>query len=126
MGEGTDPTVDFVGHIGGDDFLVLFCSPDWELRCQRILNWFGATICTLFSAEDLAGGGYMTDDRHGAQVFTPLVSLSIGGIHVDPQHFSTHHQVSSAAALAKKEAKKILDEIVGGLFASIQRYLAQD
>ena len=105
--EGTDPTVDFVGHIGGDDFLVLFCSPDWELRCQRILNWFGATICTLFSAEDLAGGGYMTDDRHGAQVFTPLVSLSIGGIHVDPQHFSTHHQVSSAAALAKKEAKKI-------------------
>ncbi|MDO8787751.1 MAG: GGDEF domain-containing protein [Sulfuritalea sp.] len=105
--EHTDPAVDFVGHIGGDDFLVLFSSPDWELRCQRILNWFGAAIGPLFSAEDLASGGYMTDDRHGAHVFTPLVSLSIGGVHVDPQHFSTHHQVSSAAAVAKKEAKKI-------------------
>jgi hypothetical protein len=37
-----------------------------------------------------------------------LVSLSIGVVHVDPQHVSTHHQVSSAAAVAKKEAKKIV------------------
>jgi GGDEF domain-containing protein len=105
--EYADVSVDFVGHIGGDDFLVLFRSPDWEMRCHNILEWFGATVGTLFSAEDLAGGGYMTDDRHGVRVFSPLVSLSIGVIHIDPQRFSTHHQISSAAALAKKEAKKI-------------------
>ncbi|TRZ99719.1 MAG: GGDEF domain-containing protein [Rhodocyclaceae bacterium] len=107
LSEHTDPAVDFVGHIGGDDFLMLLCSSDWELRCRRIIDGFGAAVGAVFSAEDLANGGYMTDDRHGVRVFTPLVSLSIGVIHVDPQHFSTHHQVSSAAAVAKKEAKKI-------------------
>ncbi len=30
-----DPQLDFVGHIGGDDFMVLFRSPYWKNRCQR-------------------------------------------------------------------------------------------
>jgi diguanylate cyclase (GGDEF)-like protein len=102
-----DPKLDFVGHIGGDDFLVLFGSADWEDRCQRILAQFASAARVLYSPDDLAAGGYVTEDRHGNRVFTPLVSLSIGVVHVDPQRFSTHHQISSAAAVAKKEAKKI-------------------
>ena len=34
----TDADVDFVGHIGGDDFFMLFQSADWEARCQQILR----------------------------------------------------------------------------------------
>ena len=105
--EHTDATLDFVGHIGGDDFLVLFGSSDWELRCQRILDGFGTAASSLFSPEELSDGGYMSEDRHGKRVFMPLLSLSIGVVHVDPCHISTHHQVSSSAAVAKKEAKKI-------------------
>ena len=105
--EYADPALDFVGHIGGDDFLVLFASPDWELRCRRILDWFAAAVDDLFFPEDLANGGYITDNRRGERVFTPLLSLSIGAIPIDPQHYSTPHQISSAAAVAKKEAKKV-------------------
>jgi EAL domain-containing protein (putative c-di-GMP-specific phosphodiesterase class I)/CBS domain-containing protein len=35
-----DQDVDFVGHIGGDDFFMLFQSVDWERRCKQILTDF--------------------------------------------------------------------------------------
>jgi GGDEF domain-containing protein len=33
-----DPNRDFIGHIGGDDFMILFQSEDWEARCQAMLD----------------------------------------------------------------------------------------
>jgi diguanylate cyclase (GGDEF)-like protein len=108
LAEQVDPAKDFVGHIGGDDFLILLRSEDWEQRCQQILERFGNEVRGLFSPDDLTASGYVTEDRHGQRIFTPLLSLSIGVIHVAPERFSTHHQVSSAAATAKKEAKKLV------------------
>ena len=102
-----DGARDFVAHIGGDDFMVLFKSSDWEARCQRLLGTFDAAIGNLFTPDDVARGGYMAEDRRGERVFIPLVSLSIGVVPVEPQRFSTFHQISAAAAVAKKEAKKI-------------------
>jgi len=40
-------------------------------------------------------------------VFYPLISLSLGTIHVEPKQYYSHHQIASAAAEAKKQAKKI-------------------
>ena len=105
--EHVDADRDYVGHIGGDDFMVLFRSVDWELRCRRILEKFNAAIAGLFTTDDLARGGYLAEDRKGERVFVPLVSLSIGAVQADPGRFATHHQISSAAVVAKKEAKKI-------------------
>lgn len=102
-----DSACDFAAHIGGDDFMVLFRSPDWESRCRRLLDEFGTAVRNCFTAEDVARGGYMAEDRRGERVLTPLISLSIGMVHVEPQRFSTYHQISAAAAAAKKEAKKI-------------------
>ena len=36
----------------------------------------------------------------------PLLSLSIGAVKSLPGHFQSHHELSSAAAVAKKEAKR--------------------
>src|SRR5690606_35871576 len=35
---------DFVGHIGGDDFLVLWRSADWDARCHALLEAFGLSV----------------------------------------------------------------------------------
>src|SRR5690606_42065631 len=40
LSEHVDPECDFLGHIGGDDFIILFQSADWEARCEGILNAF--------------------------------------------------------------------------------------
>lgn len=102
-----DPRVDFMAHIGGDDFMVLFASPDWETRCRRLLDEFGMVAQRFFPAEDMARGGYVAENRQGVREFVPIVSLSLGVVHVESGGFSAYHQVSAAAAVAKKEAKKL-------------------
>ena len=102
-----DRTRDFVGHIGGDDFVILFQSEDWEQRCQAMLDDFAAGISDFYSLADRERGGYISEDRQGKKVFYSLMSLSIGVIRVEPQQYYSHHQIAACAADAKKQAKKI-------------------
>ena len=102
-----DGTLDFVGHIGGDDFLVLFQSADWRARCERVIGHFEDHSRHLFSDEDLARGGILTEDRRGQRVLHALPSLSIGVVPAEPGSFHSHHEISTAAAEAKKQAKKL-------------------
>lgn len=107
LSEVCDPDRDFIGHIGGDDFIILFQSADWEARCQRALDRFANAILEFFRAEDRARQGYMAKDRHGEEVFYPLTSLSIGAVQVGSCKQASHHKISAAAAEAKKQAKGI-------------------
>ncbi|MES2114985.1 MAG: GGDEF domain-containing protein [Pseudomonadota bacterium] len=107
LSEHSDPNRDFVGHIGGDDFMILFQSEDWELRCQAILAEFELSVRDYYSLEDWDRGGYLSEDRQGKKVFYSLMSLSLGAIKVEPHQYYSHHQIATAAAEAKKQAKKI-------------------
>lgn len=102
-----DQKSDFVGHIGGDDFIVLFSSPDWELRCRQILDQFALVIKDYYSAADAERGGIEVEDRQGRVCFQPFISLSIGAVNILPGEHHSHHEVATAATRAKKQAKKI-------------------
>ncbi len=99
--------MDFLGHVGGDDFIILFQSDDWESRCESILAAFGEAAPDFFSAADLAAGGYISEDRRGNKVFHPLVSLSLGVVKIDAVRHYSSYQIASAAAEAKRQAKAI-------------------
>jgi len=105
--ENCNPALDMVGHIGGDDFIILFQSADWEKCCNKILSDFQKTIPNYYSQGDVARGGYMSEDRRGKKVFHSLASLSLGVVRVDPGQYGTTYHVASAASEAKKQAKKI-------------------
>lgn len=101
---------DFVGHIGGDDFIVVFRSPDWRDRCRRVLDQFPLATQHLYRQEHLQAGGYQGYSREGASVFHHLVSLSIGAVKVDAGHTVlpySSHQLAEFAAQAKAQAKKM-------------------
>ena len=102
-----DPEQDFVGHIGGDDFIILFQSEDWEARCQTILAAFSECVAQHLNDADMTAGGYVSEDRRGKQVFHPLLSLSLGVVRVEAGQYETHHRIAAAAADAKKQAKKL-------------------
>ncbi|OFZ67059.1 MAG: hypothetical protein A2V79_03460 [Betaproteobacteria bacterium RBG_16_56_24] len=101
-----DPVHDFIGHIGGDDFILVLQSPDWEQRCNRALTSFAHTSSALFDKDHRSIGGYLTGDRQGRIVHHPLPTLSIGAIWVNPELFGSHHEVAEAATTAKKIAQE--------------------
>lgn len=105
--ESCNAELDFVGHIGGDDFVVLFQSLDWEVRCHGMLARFDRECQALFNPDHVEAGGYHSEDRRGVMTFHALVSLSIGAVLVDPDYFHQYQEVARAAAEAKHMAKRI-------------------
>lgn len=107
----SNPLADFVGHVGGDDFVVLFQSEDWLQRCERILRDFTARARTLFNPQDLAHGGFESEDRCGVKVFFSLTCMAVGAVEVVPGRYCSPEEVASAAADAKNRAKKRPDGV---------------
>ncbi|MCA6215816.1 EAL domain-containing protein [Ideonella sp. B7] len=101
----TDPRRDFVGHVGGDDFVVLFQSDDWEPRCRAILASFNAAAAQLYDEPERQAGGVMAEDRHGNLRFHPLTTLSVGAVRVSANPSLRPEDVANAAARAKRRAK---------------------
>jgi diguanylate cyclase (GGDEF)-like protein len=102
------PESDFVGHIGGDDFLVIFRSTDWEANCRSLLKKFFIASLAHYDSKDIERGWIEAEDRQGNFTQHPLISLSIGAVRIDPSMYASHNEVAAAATLAKKEAKKTL------------------
>lgn len=102
-----EPHLDFVGHIGGDDFMVLFQSKDWEARCARALRLFDEGIAQILPPEDLQRNGYAGENRRGEAVFHAAPTLSIGVLQIFSGDYESHQEISAAAAIAKRHAKKI-------------------
>jgi GGDEF domain-containing protein len=97
---------DFVGHIGGDDFLMLFQSPDWQRRCAAVINDFNRQARDLYDDEARQAGGIEGEDRHGVVRFTPFTTLAIGAVRIPPGMFRHAEDVAGQAAIAKHEAKQ--------------------
>ncbi|HEY4375320.1 MAG TPA: phosphodiesterase [Burkholderiales bacterium] len=101
-----DRGCDLVGHIGGDDFIIIFQSTDWIERIDAALAQFGAERLALFSPEDIERGGFMSLDRRGQPQSFPLTALSVGGVEVPGGTLATQHEISARAGEAKAQAKK--------------------
>ena len=56
---------DFVGHIGGDDFLLVLGSQDWRARLNRLLEDFQSQCRRFYREEDLYAGCFVAHDRSG-------------------------------------------------------------
>lgn len=102
---------DFVGHIGGDDFLILWRSADWEARCHTLLKAFGSQVRAYLLdsglIEDVTHDGYQAQNRAGEQQYFRWPSISLGAIKVKPQQYDSYQQIATAAAEAKAQAKNI-------------------
>ncbi|MFY8042572.1 MAG: diguanylate phosphodiesterase, partial [Rhodoferax sp.] len=103
--EQCDSQRDFLGHVGGDDFIILFQSPDWKARCERLVVDFAERAMAMFDDAARASGGIEAEDRHGVKRFFPCTTLSIGAVAIDGSQFSRAEDVANQAAMAKHAAK---------------------
>jgi diguanylate cyclase (GGDEF)-like protein len=95
---------DFVGHVGGDDFIVIFRSKDWRERCETIFSDFRLAYESLLPQTHK---DYWSSDRHGNRQRFGALTLAIGCVSPDAKTCTTHHQVSLLLADAKHNAKKL-------------------
>ncbi|WP_017443735.1 GGDEF domain-containing protein [Gayadomonas joobiniege] len=97
----------FVGHIGGDDFVVIFYQNNYGELLNQIMQNFNKRIDAFFSEEDKQKQGYYGHTRSGEEAFYPLISLAIGVVSPDIHCCQSHHHVAELATDAKKQAKKM-------------------
>ncbi len=99
------PRVDFVGHVGGDDFVFLMRSQDWSLRLAAIVEELEASLINFYSVEHRQAGGVDGFDREGTQRRFPLLSASIAAVEIDGRRHVTADEVADALRETKRVAK---------------------
>jgi diguanylate cyclase (GGDEF)-like protein len=102
-----DSQRDFLGHVGGDDFILLFQSHDWRARSERLVEEFNTQARSLFDDAARQAGGIEAEDRHGVPRFFPFTTVSIGAVAIDGSCVARAEDVANLAALAKHDAKHL-------------------
>ncbi len=95
----------FVGHVGGDDFIVVIDPEHEEAFAHRVLDVFDRMVLTYYSDEDRARGKVYVVNRKGKEEDFPLMSISIAAVVCERSRFSSPAEVSRAAAEVKKFLK---------------------
>jgi EAL domain-containing protein (putative c-di-GMP-specific phosphodiesterase class I)/GGDEF domain-containing protein len=108
LADACDPTRDFLGHVGGDDFLILFQSETWHARARRAIETFNEGAQRFYAPGDRLAGGIHGEDRHGNATFFTFVTMAIGCVHIAAGEGAQHSSdaIASLAALAKRRAKQ--------------------
>jgi EAL domain-containing protein (putative c-di-GMP-specific phosphodiesterase class I)/GGDEF domain-containing protein len=109
LSERVDPARDFVGHIGGDDFLLVLNSADWRARLNRLLEDFQSQCRRFYRDEDLDAGCFVAHDRVGKRQEFALLSLSLGVVRLRAEQCAQldANQLAGLASEAKRHAKAV-------------------
>jgi PleD family two-component response regulator len=97
---------DFVGHIGGDDFLIVTSPHHAETIAREAGRRFAATIGEAVDAEAAARGWYEGVDREGVPRRFPLAGISCVVLTTAPGRWRSMIHLGSLAADAKRRAKQ--------------------
>ncbi len=97
---------DFVGHIGGDDFIVVTSIDKAEEIAKKIINNFNQIVPSFYNEEDRKNGYIITKDRVGNTVKFPLLGVSIGIVHNLYKPLTSYAQISHIGSELKKAAKQ--------------------
>lgn len=70
-------TGDFIGHIGGDDFVAIVAGNGVEELCRTVIDDFDRSVPDFYGKNDLDRGFITTKNRHGIEEDFPLLSIAI-------------------------------------------------
>jgi GGDEF domain-containing protein/CHASE3 domain sensor protein len=98
---------DFIGHVGGDDF-VFITTPDLMRDVSNeIITLFDRRIPDFYSAEDREKGYIAGKTRQGVDMKFPIMTISIAIVTNDRRTYNDPLEVSEVAAELKDYAKTI-------------------
>ncbi len=104
--KGVGSSATFVGHIGGDDFVVVTSPEHATAIAEEVIRRFDELSPTLYEPEDAARGFVEAEDRQGKRQRFPLVSVSIGIATTAGRRFSHRAEAVQVATELKNYTKR--------------------
>jgi diguanylate cyclase (GGDEF)-like protein len=105
-GKGVGGSATFVGHIGGDDFVVVTAPEHAVPIAEEVIRRFDELAPTLYEPEDGARGFIEAEDRQGNRQRFPLLSVSIGIATTASHRFSHRAEAVQVATELKNYTKR--------------------
>jgi GGDEF domain-containing protein len=98
---------DFVGHVGGDDFVVITTPEYMREICSEVISEFDRRIPGFYDQQDRENGFILGNNRLGEEMRFPLMTISIAIVTNVQRRLSSPLEVSEIAAELKEYAKTI-------------------
>jgi len=96
----------FVGHVGGDDFVIV-CEADIAATlAERTIERFDAQIAQLYDDAERERGGIEVVSRRGETQLYPVITISIGVATTERRTYSHYAEAVAVASEMKSYAKK--------------------
>jgi PleD family two-component response regulator len=102
----------FVGHIGGDDFMVLCPPDDGERVADRIVAEFDRAVPDMYDPEDRNRGFVeVLNRRHVSERF-PFMSVTVALVNTDRYAITHQAELNDLATELKQHGKSIAGSVV--------------
>jgi diguanylate cyclase (GGDEF)-like protein len=98
----------FVGHIGGDDFISIVTCEDIQRLLEKIIRKFDTKIRGFYNREDLLSGYIECNNRKGKREKFPIISMSIAVTNIMKNNFNSCDDLGEYLSEIKKQCKKII------------------
>ena len=97
----------FIGHIGGDDFVAIIGQTDYDKVCQEIIAEFDKYTVDFYNEDDVERGYVEVANRRGIIEQFPLTTISIAVLEVDSKVYKTTLEIGEVAGQIKHQAKTV-------------------
>lgn len=102
----------FIGHVGGDDFIMTAPNEIAYTLGLKIISVFEEKKANLYCDEALRDNGIQVKNRSGKMEMFPLATLSIAGVQCVGNTCRSIYTLTEDAAIVKKECKRVPDNCV--------------
>ncbi len=99
---------DFLGHIGGDDFVAIVNYENAKKIGRSVVKNFDARIKKFYNQEDATKGWIRVVNRKGKLEKYPIMTITVAMISNKYKKYNTTLDIGEDGAMIKKKAKTIL------------------
>ncbi len=98
---------DFIGHIGGDDFMIISEVDKYKKVCDAIIRDFDESISDYYDEEDVLAGFIDSKDRSGKNKKYKIMSITISAINSANEDGMDFHEIGEELAKLKSHGKTL-------------------
>lgn len=102
------PRGEFIGHVGGDDFVAILSSYMADGICRLLTRRFDEGIRDFYTADDLKRGYIAAKNRKGNEDQFSIMTVSVAGVSNRGRSYHNINQLSEHASVIKKKCKLVL------------------